>query len=92
MDPLLLIKVLGFLALVLMMVYASFLIIKNKQPGRDHHQRIQVVAYRQVDQKLSVSLIEIDGQKFLIASAPQAISVMPIAPNNPRGVSNTKCP
>lgn len=80
MDLLVIIKALSFLALVLLCAYGCFLIMKKQlhQKSASLSQRISVLSYKQVDQKLTVSLIEVDGQKIFIACNGDGISLTTI--------------
>jgi flagellar biogenesis protein FliO len=80
MSPLLLIKSLSFLALVLLLAYGCFLVMrKHFKTQSGHNQRIKVLSYKQVDQKLSVSLLEVDGQRMLVAVAPGSMAITTIS-------------
>lgn len=80
MDLLVIIKALSFLTILILCAYGCFLIMKKQihQKSNTLGQRITVLSYKQVDQKLTVSLIDADGQKILIASNGDAISLIAI--------------
>lgn len=79
MDSLLIVKSLFFLCFVLLLIYGIFLVIRKKlYRNMDDNARIKILAYKQINQKLSASLLEVDGQKFFIAESSSAISCIKI--------------
>lgn len=79
MDSLVFVKSLFFLCFVLILVYGIFLALRKRFPSvSDNSHRIKILAYKQISQKLSASLLEVDGQKFLVTESTGAISCIKI--------------
>lgn len=79
MEPFLLIKALLFLLFVLFLAYALFLFYKKKFLKETHtNKMIEILSHRSIDQRLAITLIEIDGKKFVIAHNQTAISLVTI--------------
>lgn len=77
MNVILLIKSLSFLAAVILLIYLCFLLVKKRMHAKAgaHHHRIKVIEHRRLDQKLTVSLIVVDGEKLVLAVGPSAIAL-----------------
>lgn len=77
MNMLQLIKALSFLACTILLIYFCFYLIKKKMNSKfsGRAPRIRLLEQKRLDQKLSVSVLSIDGKKFLIASSASAIAI-----------------
>lgn len=77
MDSLFLIKTLGYLALFLGLLYIVYVLNRKKLLFKHHNEnsRLTVKSYRRVDQHLSLTIIDSDGQEFLIVSNTNGLVV-----------------
>jgi flagellar biogenesis protein FliO len=77
LNALLLIKILIFLAFVIVVIYFCFLLVQKRliTKARQHGERIRIIEHKYLDQKLTVSLIAIDSVHLVIAAGQNGIAL-----------------
>lgn len=71
---LVLIKTLLFLIFIILLVYGCFYIAKKRALFLSD-SRIKVIEHKRIDQKISISLICVDGIEMVIVAGPQGTTI-----------------
>lgn len=81
MENYILLKILSFIAALLVLFYVLIRIMKKN--GLHHHKNsdlIKVLQHKRIDTKTSLCLIKIQGQCYLLASSSESIDLREIRP------------
>ncbi|USN49872.1 MAG: flagellar biosynthetic protein FliO [Myxococcales bacterium] len=77
MESFLLIKILIGISTFLAAIYLIVILIKRRflSSHGSPPNSIKIISYRRIDQKTALSLVEIEGRKFLLASNGTALAL-----------------
>ncbi len=70
MESLVLIKALVIIAVVLLVSYLIIIMVKKRvlYANRNNEKKITIISYCRIDPKSSLTLVDVEGEKFLLAS------------------------